>query len=264
MKILCWNVNGIRSIFGKGFLDWLQRERAEVVCLQETKAHPSQLDPSLLHPEGYRSWWASAERKGYSGVATYARIEPQAVSYGIGIPDFDREGRTVALDFGGFVLYNVYVPNGGEENQRVPFKLTFCEAFLETVARLKESGRLVVICGDFNTAHKEIDLARPEENVGNTGFLPEEREWIDRFLARGFVDTFRMFHQDGGHYTWWDYKTYARKRNIGWRIDYVFVSENVVPYVVDAFIQSEVMGSDHCPVGIVLKDEILTGHSPRR
>ncbi len=257
MKILCWNVNGIRAIGTKGFFEWIAREQADVICLQETKAHPSQLEGALLAPDGYRSWWSSAERKGYSGVALYIRGDVRSVTEGIGIAEFDREGRALTADFGGFLLMNLYFPNGGEENRRVPFKLSFCEALLDRVRSLRSEGHRLVICGDFNTAHKEIDLARPEENIHNTGFLPEERAWIDRFVAAGFVDTFRMFHQGPGHYTWWDYKTYARKRNIGWRLDYVFVSEDLVPYVQDAFIQAEVMGSDHCPVGIVLSDEAL-------
>jgi exodeoxyribonuclease-3 len=262
MKLLCWNVNGIRSISGKGFLEWVGAERADLICLQETKAHPLQLDEFLLHPAGYRSWWSSAERKGYSGVATYSTIEPCSVTEGLGIEEYDREGRTVTLDFGAFVLFNIYFPNGGEDNRRVPFKLAFCEAVLAKAVELRHAGRRLVICGDFNTAHKEIDLARPAENVTNTGFLPEERAWIDRFVAEGFTDTFRAFSREPGHYTWWDYKTYARKRNVGWRLDYVFASDGLMPYVEDAFIQPRVMGSDHCPVGIVLKDEVL-GDSQR-
>lgn len=259
MRLLCWNVNGIRAIQGKGFFDWIRREHADVVCLQETKAHPSQLDDSLRAPDGYRSWWAWAERKGYSGVATYSKLTPHSATERIGVDEYDREGRGVVLDFGGFVLFNLYFPNGGEENRRVPFKLAFCEHILATARALRDRERRVVVCGDFNTAHKEIDLARPDENVGNTGFLPEERAWIDRFVAAGFVDTFRLFNKEPGHYTWWDYKTYARKRNIGWRLDYVFVSDDLVPHVREAFIQSDVMGSDHCPVGIVLDDEALSG-----
>ncbi|MBN1425197.1 exodeoxyribonuclease III [Candidatus Fermentibacteria bacterium] len=258
MKILCWNVNGIRAIHGKGFTEWLLREGADVVCLQETKAHPSQLDPSLIAPAGYRSWWSSAERKGYSGVAVYSKTEPLSVTEGLGIEEFDREGRTLVVDFGGCVLLNLYFPNGGDENRRVPFKLSFCDALLEKAHGLRRAGRSLVICGDFNTAHKEIDLARPKENVTNTGFLPEERAWIDRFVAHGFVDTLRVFHPEPGQYTWWDYKTYARKRNVGWRLDYFFVSEDLILHLREAFIQPEVMGSDHCPVGIVLADEAMS------
>ncbi|MCU0612197.1 MAG: exodeoxyribonuclease III, partial [Candidatus Eisenbacteria bacterium] len=175
MKLLCWNVNGIRAIQGKGFLDWMTREHADVICLQETKAHPSQLEAVLTHPPGYYAFWSSAERKGYSGVAVFSRRKPLSVAEGLGVPEFDREGRTLIIDFGEFVLLNHYFPNGGDENRRVPFKLAFCEAFLSRAQQLREGGRRLVVCGDFNTAHKEIDLARPAENVTNTGFLPEER-----------------------------------------------------------------------------------------
>jgi len=252
MKIISWNVNGIRAAERKGFLGWIEKENPEIVCVQETKANPSQLNSGLLEPSGYRTFWASAEKKGYSGVAVFTSREPVSAQEGLGIERFDREGRTLILDYGEFVLLNLYFPNGGRDKQRVPFKLDFCEEFLNTVDRFRNAGKKVLICGDFNTAHREIDLARPKENVGSTGFLPEERAFLDRFVARGYVDTFREFNDDPDQYTWWDYKTFARRRNIGWRLDYFFATENLVPSLTSAFILSEVMGSDHCPVGVEL------------
>ncbi len=252
MKIISWNVNGIRAAERKGFLGWIEKESPEIVCVQETKANPSQLSSGLIKPPGYRTFWSSAERKGYSGVAVFTVPEPVSTQEGLGIDRFDREGRTLILDYGEFVLLNLYFPNGGREKQRVPFKLDFCEAFLDTVDKFRTAGRKVLICGDFNTAHKEIDLSRPKENVGNTGFLPEERAFLDRFITRGYVDTFREFNDEPDHYTWWDYKTFARRRNIGWRLDYFFATENMIPSLSSAFILSEVMGSDHCPVGVEL------------
>lgn len=257
MRLLSWNVNGIRAAERKGFLQWLDNDAPDILCVQETKAQPDQLSSAVRMPESHQTIWASAERKGYSGVAAFARPQPIAVEVGLGIEQFDAEGRTLILDFGSFVLFNLYVPNGQRDKRRVPFKLEFCEAFLLKAEEIRRSGKGVVACGDFNTAHKEIDLARPAENVDNTGFLPEERAWIDRFIARGYIDTLRHFNQEPNHYTWWDYKTFARRRNIGWRLDYFFVSEDLLPFVTDAFIMPEVMGSDHCPVGIELSEEVL-------
>ncbi len=181
------------------------------------------------------------------------KIAPESVSYGLGVEEFDREGRVISADYGDFILFNVYFPNGKASKERLDFKLRFYDKFLEVVKDLKDKGKGVIICGDVNTAHKEIDLARPKENEKVSGFLPIEREWIDKLLASGFIDTFRMFVKEGGHYSWWDYKSRARERNVGWRIDYFFVSENLKERVKDAFILSEVYGSDHCPVGIIFE-----------
>lgn len=255
MLILSWNVNGIRAVAKKGFLDWLQKTSPDILCLQETKCHPDQLDAQLLAPAGYTSYWSAAEKKGYSGVAVYAKQPPVSVSDRLGKKEFDREGRTLILDFGDLILFNIYFPNGSSGNVRVPYKMAFYEHFLKVVERHKKKGRKVIICGDVNTAHTEIDLARPKENVQNTGFLPEERAWVSKFISKGFVDTFRVFHKDGGHYTWWDYFTGARARDVGWRIDYFFVTENLRSRLTSAFILKTVMGSDHCPVGIELAEE---------
>ena len=253
MRILSWNVNGIRAVLKKGFIEWLQEESPDILCVQETKCHPEQLTDELLVPDGYKTYWSSAEKKGYSGTAVFTKSEPKAVKEGLGVKEFDTEGRTLMLEYKDFILFNIYFPNGGAGNKRVPFKMDFYDAFLKKVNRLKKQGKKVIICGDVNTAHEEIDLARPKQNEKNTGFLPEERAWVTKFLGNGYVDTFRHFQKDGGHYTWWDYKTKARERDIGWRIDYFFLSENLLPKVEKAHILKKVMGSDHCPVGIELK-----------
>jgi len=251
-RLISWNVNGIRAIQKKGFLDWLLKDDPDVLCIQETKARPDQLDQSLTEVPGYRVCFASAERKGYSGVAVYSKDEPLSVQTGLGISEFDSEGRTLICEFPDFTLYNIYYPNGKASPERLDFKMRFYDAFLDHANALKENGKNLVICGDVNTAHQEIDLARPKENAKVSGFLPEEREWIDVFLSDGYLDTFRMFTKEGGHYSWWDYKTRARERNIGWRIDYFFVSDGLKSQVTDAFILKDVFGSDHCPIGIEL------------
>ncbi len=254
MLLFSWNVNGIRAAVKKGYREWFRNCGADIVCLQETKAHPDQLPEDVLHPEGYHAAWNAARRKGYSGVATFSRKKPRAVHYGMGIERFDTEGRLLRHEFPGFDLFNVYFPNGGAGPERLQFKLDFYEAFLEHCEALRRKGKKLVIGGDVNTAHREIDLKNPKENEKNSGFMPVERAWIDKFIARGYVDTFRLFHPDEpDHYTWWTYRTNARERNVGWRLDYFFVSEDLVKRVKDAFICPEVMGSDHCPVGLVLK-----------
>jgi len=250
MKIYSWNVNGVRSIAKKGFADWLRATAPDVVCLQETKASRDQLEAALADPEGYHAEWNSAERKGYSGVATFSRKKPRAVHRGMGVERFDAEGRILRFEYPQFDLLNVYFPNGTSGPERLQFKMEFYEAFLKHCQALRRQGKKLVIAGDVNTAHKPIDLKNAKANEKNSGFLPEERAWIDRFVAHGYVDTFRMFHDGPGHYSWWTYRANARARNIGWRIDYFFVTEDLVSKVQDAFIDPEVMGSDHCPVGI--------------
>lgn len=253
MRLLCWNVNGIRAIQKKGFLEWLERESPDIVCLQETKASPEQLPKELLEPAGYKSWFSSSiVKKGYSGVAVYSKHEPRAVQHGYGIPRFDDEGRILVLEYDDFTLINNYYPNGKKNADRLQYKMDFYDAFLAYADQIKASGKNLVICGDFNTAHKEIDLARPKENSNTSGFLPGERAWIDLFISHGYLDTFREFNQDGQNYTWWDMVTRARERNVGWRIDYFFVSEGLRPKLTNATIHPDVMGSDHCPIGIEL------------
>ncbi len=252
MKMISWNVNGIRAAQRKGFLDWFGEEGPDVLCVQETKASPEQLSEELLRVEGYHSYFSSAERKGYSGVATFTRAEPKEVRHGFGIEKFDNEGRTLRLDFGDFVLFNIYFPNGKASDERLEYKMEFYDAFLKHLDQLRADGRNVIVCGDVNTAHREIDIARPKANEKISGFLPMEREWMDQWIAHGFADTFRMFNQEPDNYTWWDNRGGARARNVGWRIDYFFINQGFKERVTNAFIMPEVMGSDHCPIGIEL------------
>lgn len=251
-SLISWNVNGIRAIANKGFLPWLKRTKPDILALQETKAHPDQLTKELLNPEGYFSYWHLGERKGYSGVGLYTREEPQELRTVFGIKKLDDEGRTMLADFGSFILLNVYFPNGGQGEHRLRYKMEFYDAFLDLLKKLRKAEKKIVICGDVNTAHTEIDLARPKENSTVTGFLPEERAWIDKLIAAGFIDTFRVFNKKPNNYTWWDYKTRARERNVGWRIDYFFISENLKKHLKKAAIYPTVQGSDHCPLGIEL------------
>jgi exodeoxyribonuclease III len=250
IKILSWNVNGIRAIYKKGFLDWFKDEKPDILCIQETKAQQEQLPDDLINVEGYHSYFSSAVKKGYSGVAIYSKTEPESIKKGFGIEKFDSEGRILTADYSKFTLLNIYYPNGKARQERLQYKMEFYDAFLKYVDKLKKKGINIIICGDVNTAHKEIDIARPKENEKVSGFLPEEREWIDKFISHGYLDTFRMFNQKPDNYTWWDQLTRARDRNVGWRIDYFYISENLKKKIKNAFIMPDVMGSDHCPIGI--------------
>ncbi|MBI2099745.1 MAG: exodeoxyribonuclease III [Candidatus Vogelbacteria bacterium] len=253
--LVSWNVNGVRAIYKKGFLEWLDKSQYDVVCLQETKVSEEKLIPTdLVHPHGYTGYWDYAtEKKGYSGVVTFARDKPRSVTINFGDSVLSREGRLVEADFGDFVLLNVYFPNGKASDERLQYKMNFYDHFLEYLLKLKKQDRKIIFCGDVNTAHTELDIARPKENSKVSGFLPIERAWLDKLTAAGFIDTFRLFEKGGGHYSWWDQFTHARERNVGWRIDYFFVSDNLRHQVKSAFILADVLGSDHCPVGITLK-----------
>tara|TARA_A100001037_G_C15052565_1_gene590807 strand:- start:330 stop:1085 length:756 start_codon:yes stop_codon:yes gene_type:complete len=251
MRIVSWNVNGIRAAYRKGFAQWFGAEDADIVCLQETKAQEDQLDEAVLHAEGYRSYWSAAEKKGYSGVGVYTRQEPLTVDTSFH-KRFDAEGRVLRLQYPGFVLYNIYFPNGKRSADRLKYKMAFYRAIFK--AWQAEDGP-VVICGDVNTAHKEIDLARPKDNAKISGFLPEERRWIDKIVKNGYIDVFRKFSSEPDQYTYWDMMTRARERNVGWRIDYFFVSEALLPQVRNAWIAADVLGSDHCPIGIELDEK---------
>lgn len=250
IKILSWNVNGIRAAYRKGILDWVADAKPDILCIQETKAHPEQLPDELININGYKSYFSSAEKKGYSGVAIYTKAEPVSVKTGFGISKFDSEGRILIAEYPDFYLFNIYYPNGKASPERLQYKLDFYDAFLEYANKLKKKGSKVIFCGDVNTAHKEIDIARPKENSKVSGFLPVEREWLDKVIDNGYIDTFRMFNSEPDNYTWWDQVTRARERNVGWRIDYFFVSESAKDDIKNAFILSDVMGSDHCPIGI--------------
>ncbi|MFH0958884.1 MAG: exodeoxyribonuclease III [Pseudomonadota bacterium] len=256
IRILSWNVNGIRAIHKKGFLEWLDREKPDVLCIQETKASPVQLTEDLLNPVGYTSYWSSALRKGYSGVGVYSKFPALNVEHGMGIEEFDEEGRFIRIDYKEFSLMNVYFPNGKMNKDRLDFKLRFYDAFLRYIEKLRENNSPIIFLGDVNTAHMEIDLARPKENSKVSGFLPIEREWIDTVISRGYADTFRKLNGDSIQYSWWDMKSGARSRNIGWRIDYVFTSPDLEKLLKKAFIMTEVLGSDHCPVGIELETQM--------
>jgi exodeoxyribonuclease-3 len=251
-KILSWNVNGIRAAEKKGFLDWLSASEADLVGVQETKAHPEQVSDALRNPPGYQSEWNSAERKGYSGTVTYTRHPPQKVLTGLNEARFDTEGRTIIHEFELFVFFNIYFPNGGRGPEYVEHKLAFYRRFLEIAQQYMQAGRPVVVTGDFNTAFAEIDLARPKENVNHSGFMPVEREGLGEFFTAGLVDTFRLLHPDTVKYTWWDQVTRARERNVGWRLDYFMVSPDLKDRVVSADIHDQVMGSDHCPISLEL------------
>ena len=253
MKLASWNVNGIRAVAKRGFSEWLEGTSPDVLCIQEARAMPDQLPAALRQPPGYQAYWNPAQRKGYSGVVTYGKVEPLHIERGFGVQEFDVEGRVLMTEHPGFKLFNVYFPNGGRKQERVDFKLRFYAALLEHCDALHAQGERVIICGDYNTAHEPVDLARPQRNQKTSGFLPEEREWIDRYLAHGFVDAYRALHPEATEqYTWWMYMRNARERNIGWRIDYYLVSEALMPAVVEASILSDVMGSDHCPITLEL------------
>ena len=253
IRLLSWNVNGLRAVHKKGFVEWFLGEGPDILCLQETKATVDQLPPEVSTVEGYESHFSRSERKGYSGVGVYTKTAPDRVTYEIGAERFDREGRVIVADYRDFTLITTYFPNGRSSAERLQYKLDFYDAFLTFIDDLTASGKAVVLCGDVNTAHKPIDLARPKENVTVSGFLPVERQWIDRVLDHGYVDIFRKFDDRPDQYTYWDMMSRARDRNVGWRIDYFFVGPSVAPRVKAAYILPDVMGSDHCPVGIDLE-----------
>ncbi len=252
VKLYSWNVNGIRAVEKKGFLEWLTMCHGDIVAVQETKANPDQLSEALLNPIGYHADWSSAEKKGYSGVGTYSKHPPVAIRTGFGDARFDNDGRILISDFERLVFFNIYFPNGGRGPEWVKHKLDFYTRFLEVVADYVRQGRSVVVTGDVNTAYAEIDLARPKENVKKSGFLPEEREALSAFFAAGLIDTFRFKQPAEVKYTWWDVVTRARERNVGWRIDYFFVTPDLSERIIEADIHSEIAGSDHCPISLTL------------
>jgi len=250
-KILSWNVNGFRAVLRKGFTDFLKKERPHIIGIQEIKQHiaPMTLGEGL---EDYLIYWYAAEKKGYAGTAVFSLIKPVSVKYGIGDPLADSEGRVITLEYEKFYLVNAYFPNAQHGLTRLDYKLDFDEKMITHLEELRKK-KPVILCGDFNVAHKEIDLARPKDNVKNAGFTPEERKFMDKFLSLGYIDTFRHFHPDEpGQYTWWTYRFKARERNIGWRVDYIVISEELLPHLKDAFILKDVQGSDHAPIGILL------------
>lgn len=255
IKLVSWNVNGFRAILKKGFSEWLYSSDIDILGLQEIKVEPEQLSPEERDLKNYSCTWnPSRMRKGYSGTSLFSKLHYKIIDLGLGIPLFDNEGRTIVADYGDFVFLTVYFPNGESSPERLRYKLDFYDAFFAYILELKQNGRSVIFCGDVNTAHAEIDLSHPKENSNKSGFLPIERSWIDKLHEAGFIDTFRYKYPNLlEKYSWWSYRTRARSRNIGWRIDYFFLSEDLLPRLKDAFIYSDVMGSDHCPVGIILE-----------
>lgn len=256
MKIISWNVNGLRALHRKGNFSWIVNESPDIFCFQEVKAHPDQLIDEIKKSEGYHAYFAFSEvKKGYSGVAVYTKKEPKKVDYGMGIKEFDQEGRLLGLYFEDFALFNIYFPNGGGGPERLAYKFRFYDVFLAYIEKVKKQYKgKIIFCGDVNTAHEAIDLARPRENEENTGFLPEERAWIDEVINHGYVDIFRnIYPAKIGAYTYWDMKSAARERNVGWRIDYFFISQDLIRQVKSVKIHNEIYGSDHCPIEIVLK-----------
>ena len=255
MKLISWNVNGLRAVAKRGDFANILTRNPDILCLQETKSEAVQLPDDVRNIPGYFSYFSHSKmRKGYSGVGVYTKIEPERVEEGMGVPEFDQEGRLLVLYFKNFVLLNCYFPNGGGGPVRLKYKLDFYDHFLKFIEKLRAKGHKVIVCGDVNTAHEEVDLARPKENETNTGFLPEERAWIDELIYHGYLDIFRHLHPNTkGAYTYWDMKTAARTRNVGWRIDYFFISPDLLKSVTHANILADVYGSDHCPITLELK-----------
>ncbi len=250
IQIVSWNVNGIRAWFKKGCQAWFFKQAPDFFCIQETKAHPEQLPEELRNANGYFSYFDHARvRKGYSGVAIYTKHEPKKVEYGFGIEELDNEGRQIALLYEDYVLINCYFPNGGSSPEKFDFKLKYFAQFAKYLKKLEKHGyKKIIFCGDVNVAHNEIDLARPKENANSVGFLPIERQWVDSVVASGYIDTFRNLYPEKVAYSWWDMKTFSRERNVGWRIDYFFVSSALKNSVTKSEILGDVFGSDHCPI----------------
>ncbi len=262
MKIASWNVNGLRACHRKGFGDWLDDCGAEIVAVQEARARHEQVPDELVERPGWSFAIASAERPGYSGVALFSQRAPDRVERRLGRREFDVEGRLLMAWFGKLLLVNAYFPNGNGKDRdlsRIPYKLRFYRRLYRHLEAAKAAGEPVLVVGDFNTAHCDIDLARPKQNRKNSGFRPEERKELDRWLRRGWVDTFRHFEADGGHYSWWSQRRGVRERNVGWRIDYALASPGAMPFVRAASIHPEVLGSDHCPISVEVDDAILGG-----
>ena len=256
IKLISWNVNGLRAVFKKDFQKSFQQIDADIFAVQETKLQEPQLTDEMRNIQGYESHWSFASmKKGYSGVGVYCRLNPGHTNTDLGISKFDSEGRVVEIDFNDFIFFNVYFPNGQMNEERLKYKLDFYESFFKYTDDLKKQGRSLIITGDYNTAHNEIDLKNPKANQKTSGFLRIERDWLDHIIANGYVDTFRHFNPDTVKYSWWTYRFKARDRNVGWRIDYFFVTQDIIDngWVKETIIDNDIFGSDHCPIGLVLE-----------
>jgi exodeoxyribonuclease-3 len=256
IKLVSWNVNGLRAVMNKDFIKSLKKLDADVVAIQETKLQEDQRSDNMINIDGYESFWSYASvKKGYSGVAVYSKIKPKKVAHGMDIPEFDNEGRIIEMDFGDFIFFNIYFPNGQMSDERLQYKLDFYKAFFDHTDTYKKAGKNIIITGDYNTAHNEIDLRHPKANENRSGFLRIERDWLDRIIENGYVDTFRHFNPDTVKYSWWSYRFNARKTNAGWRIDYFFVTQNIIDkkWIKDTFIDNDIHGSDHCPIGLIIE-----------
>lgn len=248
MKIISYNVNGLRAAIRKGFLEWLVATDADIVCLQEIKSLPEDYEPNIFENLGYKVYWHSASKKGYSGVAILTKHEPASYCIGCGIEQYDSEGRIIRLDFETFSVVNVYMPSGSSGEERQGFKFQWLDDFYEYIQELRKEFPNLVVCGDYNICHRAIDIHNPKSNAKSSGFLPEERAWMEKFFSNGFCDAFRYFNQEPHNYTWWSYRAGARKKNLGWRIDYHSVTDPLVPKLSRAVILKDAMHSDHCPV----------------
>jgi len=258
IKLVSWNVNGIRAVWKKEFVDSFQRMNPDILAVQETKIQDHQLTDEMRNMPGYDAYWSHASvKKGYSGVGVYTRIPPRDVKFGMGIPEYDEEGRILELHFDDFIFFNIYFPNGGMGEDRLRYKLDFYKDFFAYLDEYKTEGKSLIITGDYNTAHNEIDLKNPKSNENTSGFMRVERDCLDRIVADGYVDTFRHLYPDMIRYSWWTYRFKARERNVGWRLDYFFTTLDLIEAgrIQDAFIDNDVFGSDHCPVGLILGPE---------
>ena len=254
IKLVSWNVNGIRAVSKKEeFWDWFDNTDADIINFQEVRATQKQIPKKLADIDGFHKCYNEAEKKGYSGVGTYSKIEPVSVTKGLGIEELDLEGRVLRVEYPDFILFNIYFPNSGQDGKRLDFKIQFCNALLKQLVELKNQGKNVVITGDYNIAHHPIDVYNPKNCEGKSGYLPEERAWLDQLEEAGFVDTFRMFDEGENNFTWWSYRFKARERNSGWRLDYFYVNEEMKDNVKSAKILADIYGSDHCPVTLELE-----------
>jgi len=256
ISIISWNVNGIRAAQRKGFLDWLIKAKPDILGIQETKAQVEQLDDDLLHPKGYETFWSSANKKGYSGTAVFVKQSPLMSVTNFEQDWMDEEGRVIMLEYPDFLFFNVYFPNSGQGEVRLKYKMDFYDKFIKYIESYRKKGKRIIVIGDYNTAHHDIDLARPKENAERPGFMKVERKRLDKLETLGYLDTFRLYNKEGGQYSYWDMRFKARDRNVGWRIDYIWISPDLKSKIKDAFIWQEVMGSDHCPVGIKFETKL--------